>query len=429
MRERQNSRMTARPKRASSRACGPDGSSRSFGPMAGRPRIAVLPFAASGSERSENLAFALAYEITGALGRSCRFEVIAGMVPESAVPTCFLSEHRFRRMKLDYLVDLTVAENGQATEISVRLLDVAGDARAIWSKRLGSTNHGVSQIGELAARHIIGHLDPPPPAMVDILNTRKRYGATGFLRRAVPLMFSMEREKFRQAGQLMKFALEIEPEDGEIATLAARWQHLNIALGYADHSVGEQAKVRDFALRAIKVKPDHAEALGLYAHHCAFAEKEFDTALRYFDRSLRINPSMGFIWALSSATYCYVGEPKTALERLGHYRELAPFDPFALVYEIPFTIAYLFNQDYERAASVGRRAVAAIPEFVNGYKPLIAALGHLGRREEAKPYLDKLLTLEPGFTVERFAEVYPIKKAADRRRYMDGLRLAGIPDR
>ena len=78
---------------------------------------------------------------------------------------------------------------------------------------------------------------------------------------------------------------------------------------------------------------------------------------------------------------------------------------------------------------VGRGGVEVFPDFVNGYKPLVAALGHLGRREEAKPYVDKLLRLEPGFTVEKFAEVYPIKKAADRKRYMEGLREAGIPAR
>jgi len=48
------------------------------------------------------------------------------------------------------------------------------------------------------------------------------------------------------------------------------------------------------------------------------------------------------------------------------------------------------------------------------------------RREEAKPHLDKVLALESGFTVENFAQVYPIKKAADRKRYMDRLRLAGV---
>ena len=69
------------------------------------------------------------------------------------------------------------------------------------------------------------------------------------------------------------------------------------------------------------------------------------------------------------------------------------------------------------------------PTFVNGYKPLIASLGHLGRVEEAKPYVDKLLALEPNFSLERFAKVYPIKYDSDREHYMKGLRLAGIPER
>ena len=70
----------------------------------------------------------------------------------------------------------------------------------------------------------------------------------------------------------------------------------------------------------------------------------------------------------------------------------------------------------------------ANPEFVNGYKPLIAALGHLDRIEEAEPYIDKLLELEPNFTMQRFAQVYPFKKEIDRERYMEGLRLAGVPE-
>ena len=69
------------------------------------------------------------------------------------------------------------------------------------------------------------------------------------------------------------------------------------------------------------------------------------------------------------------------------------------------------------------------PNFVNGYKPLIASLGHLGRVEEAKPYVDKLLALEPNFSLERFAKVYPIKYESDREHYVRGLRLAGIPER
>jgi adenylate cyclase len=59
---------------------------------------------------------------------------------------------------------------------------------------------------------------------------------------------------------------------------------------------------------------------------------------------------------------------------------------------------------------------------------LIASLGHLGRREEAQLFVDKLLSLEPNFAVERFGQVYSFKKPNDRERYMQGLRLAGVPE-
>ncbi|MBV8753462.1 MAG: hypothetical protein JO328_11455 [Hyphomicrobiales bacterium] len=41
----------------------------------------------------------------------------------------------------------------------------------------------------------------------------------------------------------------------------------------------------------------------------------------------------------------------------------------------------------------------------------------------------KLLSLEPTFTVEHFGKTYPFKRDDDRQRYMEGLRLAGVPER
>jgi hypothetical protein len=52
-----------------------------------------------------------------------------------------------------------------------------------------------------------------------------------------------------------------------------------------------------------------------------------------------------------------------------------------------------------------------------------------GRREEAQVFVNKLLSLEPDFTVERFRQTYPIKKTLDRDRYTTGLRLAGVAER
>jgi tetratricopeptide (TPR) repeat protein len=116
------------------------------------------------------------------------------------------------------------------------------------------------------------------------------------------------------------------------------------------------------------------------------------------------------------------------LQHLKRYRELASHDLYFSWFETLYSIAYTFKGDYERAVLFGRRAVKANPNFVAGYKPLIASLGHLGRRDEAEDYVRKLLSLEPTFTVEKFGQIYSIKKRSDRERYMAGLRLAGVPE-
>ena len=68
------------------------------------------------------------------------------------------------------------------------------------------------------------------------------------------------------------------------------------------------------------------------------------------------------------------------------------------------------------------------PAFSNAYKPLIAALGYLGLAVEARRYVQRLLALEPNFTVAFFEKVYPFARDVDRQHYLHGLRLAGVPE-
>jgi tetratricopeptide (TPR) repeat protein len=224
-------------------------------------------------------------------------------------------------------------------------------------------------------------------------------------------------------------ALDIDPDNSMIAAWAAHWHLFYGGQRWTRDIALTHAVTKKHALKAIKLDPGNAEALGIYGHICSMVDKDLDSARRYFDRALRLNPSLAIAWAFSALMCSYAGEPDDALPRLDRYRELAPFDAYFSPHETIFVVAHTFKGDYERAVLTGRRVVETNPNFVAAYKPLIASLGHLGRREEAKPYVDKLLALEPNFTVENFAAVYPIKKASDRRRYMEGLRLAGVPER
>jgi tetratricopeptide (TPR) repeat protein len=307
-------------------------------------------------------------------------------------------------------------------------MELADYARPVWSECFNLPIGELHQLNELVTTRIVGRIDPVILFIEGQPKRRERYGATGLLLLAIPLIFSMERKKYEAAGELISRALEMDPANSMARAWAAHWHLFYVGQGWARDTDRTLAAVRDHALKAVRMDPENAEALGIYAHCCAYADKDFDTALHYFDRSLRLNPSLAFIWALSSATYSYVGKPDVALQRLERYGELAPLDPYYFWFEHLYAIAYTFKGDYERAVIVGRRANKANPEYVASYKPLIASLGHLGRRDEAKPYVAKLLILEPNFTVERFGQVYPFKKDQDRKRYMHGLRLAGVPE-
>jgi DNA-binding SARP family transcriptional activator/TolB-like protein/Flp pilus assembly protein TadD len=394
----------------------------------GRLRVAVLPFLASGSF-NENLAFSLSQEIAAALARFRWFDVIAPVLRGSTTSKSFIRESQLKRKELDYVVDGALSGNGEKLQISVRLLDFAQYARPVWSERFDVAVGQLHQVDGLVTARIVGQIDPIILHIEGQPRRRKHYGATGLLLLAIPLMYSMEREKYEEAGRLINRALQIDPDNAMVSAWAAHWQVYYVGQGWAEDPAQAFATAQKRALRAIKLDPDNAEALGIYAHMCSFLEKDFDTAIRYFDRALRLNPSAASIWAFSALTYTYIGEPEAALQRLDRYRDLAPFDPYFGLFEYAYAIAYVFKRDYKKAVTVGRRVVKANPAFVNGYKPLIAALGHLGRIDAAKPHIKKLLVLEPGFTAERFGQVFPFRRAVDREHYTEGLRLAGIPER
>ena len=396
-------------------------------PLPGRHRlrVGVLSFREIDCKNEKGLGFSLSHEIAAGLGRFRWFDVIGPASLRRGRSTG--EQHEYA--KLDYVVDGTISGSGRQLQIGVRLLDLAGQAQPIWSERLDIALSHLHRLDELVTTRIVGRIDPVILHIEGQPKRREHYGATGLLLLAIPLTFSMERKQYEEAGRLIQQALAVEPDNAMAEAWAAHWHLYYGGQGWAKDFDKTNEQVQQHALRAITLDPENAEALGIYAHSCSRVASDFDRALAFFDRALRLNPSSAFNWALSALTYCYIGEPDAAVQRLRRYRELASPELYFSYFEHSYTIAYAFKGDYERAVLAGRRAVEANPDFVNGYKPLVASLGHLGRRDEAQIFVNKLLSLEPNFTIEKFRQTYPIKTTLDRDRYMAGLRLAGVPER
>ena len=397
-------------------------------PERGRLRVGVLSFDTNGCENDQNLALSLSHEIATALARFRWFDVISPVAMMHRPLATLLSKDIFQRHHLDYAVDGTITKKGQRYHIGVWLLDFTRCTKPVWSDRFELGIPELHRLNELVTARVVGSIDPVILFIEGQPKRRERHGASGLLFLAIPLIYSMERKKFQEAGDLIQRAVGIEPDNSMAVTLLAYWHLWHVGQGWTTDSARTFSTVQTLCQRAMELDADNSEAMGIYAYTLAW-QNEFDRSVHFFDRSLRLNPNLAYIWALSAAAYCYMGEPENALRRLSRYRDLAPQDPHYGFFENAYTIAYTFKHDYERAVVVGRRVVRANPEFINGYKPLIASLGHLRRKEEAAPYVEKLLSLEPDFTIEKFRKAYPFKQPQDRDTYCKGLRLAGIPQR
>ena len=91
-------------------------------------------------------------------------------------------------------------------------------------------------------------------------------------------------------------------------------------------------------------------------------------------------------------------------------------------------VIHLMKRDYESAVAVGRAVSEMNPSFSATYKPYLAALGHLGRTQEAAVVRRRLLSIEPDFCIARFIATSPLERDSDRDHYAEGLRLAGVPE-
>jgi DNA-binding SARP family transcriptional activator/Flp pilus assembly protein TadD len=392
--------------------------------IASRLRIGVIPFQTTNDQNAQ-LAFSLSQEIASALARFRWFDVVAALTPQAQIGQW--DEVFLRSKGWHYAVEGNLISGADKVSISIRLLDIGQDIRPVWSDRFELATDMMDQLHDRVVAPVVARIDPVILFIEGQQAAPRRSGATSLVLQALPLFFAMQRGPFEKAGELLSEALRIDPENAKAAAWKAFWYGFHTGQGWADDPRASLEKAQELAFRAIRNDPENAEAYAICGHMCAFFEKDFELAQHYFRTALRLNPNITFAWAMSAATCNYVGDSDSALQHLERYTALSSFDPNAYFGDTIYTTTHVLKGNYEAAYRYGKRAVRACPNFSNGYKHLLAALGHLGRRDEAAPYVQKLLALEPHFTIEHFIRTYPLARQEDRENYARGLELAGVP--
>jgi adenylate cyclase len=88
-------------------------------------------------------------------------------------------------------------------------------------------------------------------------------------------------------------------------------------------------------------------------------------------------------------------------------------------------ISYYCERDYDGAVEAARRAIARFPEYPLPYRWLAAALGQIGRSEEARDALYRAMSIAPKAFDNYVQSRVAWHRPEDYDHMLDGLRKAG----
>ena len=90
--------------------------------------------------------------------------------------------------------------------------------------------------------------------------------------------------------------------------------------------------------------------------------------------------------------------------------------------------AHLMMGRYEEAAAIFRQRIEREPATDASRALLAAALGHMGKIDEAREAWRDMLAINPKYSLEHRANVLPYKDPAQFERIREGLANAGLPN-
>jgi DNA-binding SARP family transcriptional activator/tetratricopeptide (TPR) repeat protein len=396
-------------------------------------RVRIAPFRTLGEDRNDGLAIGLAEEISAGLSRFRWISCMAALSwPEpaaSAEPAAAGQAYPWEIVDAELMLEGSVQHGPGRVRIIVRLLDLRAGGEIVWAGRFDRELTDPLALQDELAATIVARIDP------ELLRHEGRRttvagqeGMTGqdLLLQALPGIYRMERPSFIEAGQLLEASLQADPNNSVAHGWLAYWNLLYVGQGWAPDPAVRIAAAGRLAERAVMLDPGDARALTLAGHVRGFLSKHPAEAIALHERALALNPNLAIAWCFSGFSYSYQGDHEEALRRINHAIRLSPADPHMFFFDMALVIVHLMRGDHASAVEAGRRAVELNPLFSSTYKSYLSALGWTGRTREADEVRDRLLALEPGFSLQAAVERSPFRRPEDVERYAEGLRRAGL---
>ncbi|GGC82380.1 adenylate/guanylate cyclase domain-containing protein [Chelatococcus reniformis] len=395
-----------------------------------RPAVAVLAFDnMSGDPAQQYFSDGITEDIITALSRVKWFLVIARNSSFTYRDRSVDVKQVARELGVHYVLEGSVRKAGERVRITGQLIQADTGAH-IWADRFDGELSDVFDLQDQITASVVAAIEPSlRRAEIDRARRKptERLDAHDWYLRALPPFYTLTREGVDEAIALLDRAIGIDPHFALAKALAARCHAWRDPLGWAT-APAERATAVRLGREALREGADDPSVLWMVGFAMWQLRVDFDGALELYDRSLALNPNCPQALTLRGWALATTGRLDEATAALSSALRLSPFDPETFFTMSALGWTCLMAERFDEALEWTSRALRARPTFAPALRFHAVALAEVGRLNEARDAVARLLVLEPGLTASSLRRRAPVPDARLMGIYLEGLRRAGLPD-
>jgi TolB-like protein/Tfp pilus assembly protein PilF len=397
-----------------------------------RPSIAVLPFENRSSLQDDAfLVDGIHDDILTQLSRVGAMKVIARTSVEQFRDTRLSLREIGKQLGVANVLEGGVQRAGNRVRITVQLIDVATEAH-LWAESYDRelTVQNIFEIQSEVARAIASELRaalmPAEKARLAAIPTQS-LAAWEAYQNGRQRMSKRTITALSEAQEFFRKAIELDPRFAlAYAGLAdATWLTADFSGQPMEPAI---AKAEDLIGQALRLDPDLAEARVTLAKFAA-DRREFERAESLYREAIALNPSYAQAYHWYSQLLGTVGRDDEAMQAL---RKAVELDPMAVYLRASLAWALSGNGRFDESLREFEMASKIDPQSPLPYRGIGAILATgFGRLDEAVPYLQTALDLEPASLAadDRLGQVYlDLGDEAQVVRLMELARANGLAE-
>jgi TolB-like protein/Tfp pilus assembly protein PilF len=333
-----------------------------------------------------------------------------------------------RELAVRYVVEGSVRKAGNKVRITAQLIE-AETGGHLWADRFDGTLDDVFDLQDRITAGVVAAIEPSVRQAEIERAKRKRpdnLDAYDLYLRALEQSYTYT-PAGRDAGlSLLEAAIALDPGYVQAHGVAAFCLQQRFLWGGRAPADRKAALAHAEAVAAART--DDATALAFAALALSALAGRHDAALVMVDRAIEQNPSSATAHTVYALINMMLGRPDKSVFHAERSLRLSPFDPLRHIPECTLSVANLAAGQDEAALVCVRKGLEANPVFTPGLTTLAICLVRLGRIEEARATVHRLVEIAPDTRVATLQERYLFSNSLGFERIVADLRAAGLPE-